>query len=79
MLKIKENIDLKELEKFGYSKIGDVDTLEIGKDESLIYIYKNVKRYRLVAFNKSGFPTPDVIGIQEQKLLNELFECWNWN
>ena len=73
---------LKEFEDLGYSfqetKFDDVDTLAIGKDKRLIYIYKNVKRYRLVAFNRSGTPTPDVIGIQEHKLLNELFECWGW-
>lgn len=78
----KEEEILKDFENLGYSfqkiKIGEVDTLQIEKDNNLIYIYKNVKRYRLVAFNKSGTATPDVIGIQEHKLLNELFAIWGW-
>ena len=43
MLKIKDNVDLKELEKFGFEKFDDYYLFQNGCDDDFIYYYDTIK------------------------------------
>ena len=73
---------LKDFEKLGYEVDNDDDALILSLQETLgaiiryvtIFVSKRRKRYMV----KSISETFQSIGMEEHKLLNELFTIWGW-
>lgn len=69
---------LKDFEKLGYRviKLSTMYLFETDEEERRIWIHTDLKEYGISIANKAlAFQT---FTMQEHKLLNELFEVWQW-
>lgn len=75
---------LKDFEKMGYEVDKGWSYVELVRPEyegagiEYVVLFINKKHYEYECYYKEtnlSYP----IALQEHKLLNELFECWNWN
>ena len=67
---------LKDFEKLGYVNISNIPTIITLKNDNTIIVIK-IKKQRYRKYDNRDFEPVDFT-MQEHKLLNELFEVWQW-